>query len=315
MAFEIVDGMTGTKHISSDDLAALNTATVGKADCVLKYGNDFALTMASANAATLGTGVGMVGGKRFWNQAPVQLTVESGAQGQKRNDLVVARYAKTSAGIESIEPVVIKGTPTTGTAADPAVTTNDLKLWRIPLNGITVGTPAKLFEIIPALATLNGRVGLYNNATNASFGSNGSDTVQLRVKDSAGNDHAICANKNTGLTVYDCANGKNLLDYRQTKMTVLYTDPNKTGYCSYAKQGLFVVVNVEDISVGAKTSKNLGKLPAGFRPKKNVICMAYVRGEDHTGQITVDTDGSVKAYSLTASPSGFFGGTVVFPVL
>lgn len=31
MAFEIVDGMTGTKHISSDDLAALNTATVGKA--------------------------------------------------------------------------------------------------------------------------------------------------------------------------------------------------------------------------------------------------------------------------------------------
>ena len=26
MAFEIVDGMTGTKHISSDDLAALNTA-------------------------------------------------------------------------------------------------------------------------------------------------------------------------------------------------------------------------------------------------------------------------------------------------
>ena len=315
MAFEIVDGMTGTKHISSDDLSALNIATIGKADCVLGYGDDFKLTMASANSATLGTGVGMVGGKRFWNQAPVQLTVESGAQGQKRNDLVVARYSKTTEGIESIEPVVIKGTPTTGTAADPAVTTNDLKLWRIPINGITVGTPAKLFEIIPALATLNGRVGLFNNATKASFGSNGNDTVQLRVKDSAGNDHAICANKTSGLTVYDYANGKNLLDYRQTKMTVLYTDPNKTGYCSYAKQGLFVVVNVEDISIGARTSKTLGKLPAGFRPKKNVICMAYVRGEDHTGQITVDTDGNVKAYSLTANPSGYFGGTVVFPVL
>ena len=60
MSFEIVDGMTGTKHISSDDLAALNTATVGKADCVLEYGDDFALTMASANSATLGTGVAMV---------------------------------------------------------------------------------------------------------------------------------------------------------------------------------------------------------------------------------------------------------------
>lgn len=158
MAFEIVDGMTGTKHISSDDLAALNTATVGKADCVLKYGNDFALTMASANSATLGTGVGMVGGKRFWNQAATSLTIQSGMQGQKRNDLVVARYAKTSAGIESITPVVVKGTPTTGTPADPATTANDLKLWRVPLNGITVGTPVKLFSPVTPLATLGDSV-------------------------------------------------------------------------------------------------------------------------------------------------------------
>lgn len=154
MAFEIVDGMTGTKHISSDDLSALNIATIGKADCVLKYGDDFKLTMASANSATLGTGVGMVGGKRFWNQAATSLTVQSGTQGQKRNDLVVARYAKTSAGIESITPVVIKGTPTTGNATDPATTSNDLKLWRIPLNGISVGTPIKLFDTVASLATL-----------------------------------------------------------------------------------------------------------------------------------------------------------------
>ena len=158
MAFEIVDGMTGTKHISSDDLAALNTATVGKADCVLKYGNDFALTMASANSATLGTGVGMGRGKRFWNQAATSLTIQSGTQGQKRNDLVVARYAKTSAGIESITPVVVKGTPTTGTPADPATTANDLKLWRVPLNGITVGTPVKLFSPVTPLATLGDSV-------------------------------------------------------------------------------------------------------------------------------------------------------------
>ena len=158
MAFEIVDGMTGTKHISSDDLAALNTATVGKADCVLKYGNDFSLTMASANSATLGTGVGMVGGKRFWNQAATSLTIQSGTQGQKRNDLVVARYAKTGAGIESITPVVIKGTPTTGTPADPAVAANDLKLWRVPLNGINAGTPVRLFEPVIPLATLGDSV-------------------------------------------------------------------------------------------------------------------------------------------------------------
>ena len=154
MAFEIVDGMTGTKHISSDDLAALNTAAVGKADCVLEYGDDFALTMASANSATLGTGVGMVGGKRFWNQAATSLTVQSGTQGQKRNDLIVARYAKTSAGIESITPVVIKGTPSADTAADPEVTANDLKLWRIPLDGINAGAPVRLFDTVAPLASL-----------------------------------------------------------------------------------------------------------------------------------------------------------------
>lgn len=154
MAFEIVDGMTGTKHISSDDLSALNIATIGKADCVLEYGNNFKLTMASANEATLGTGVGMVGGKRFWNQAATSLMIQSGTQGQKRNDLVVARYAKTSAGIESIAPVVIKGTPSTGTAADPATTSNDLKLWRIPLNGISVGTPVALFGPVASLKSV-----------------------------------------------------------------------------------------------------------------------------------------------------------------
>ena len=125
---------------------------------MLGYGDNFELTMQSANSATLGTGVGMVGGKRFWNQAATNLTVQSGTQGQKRNDLVVARYAKTSAGIESIMPVVVKGTPSTGTAADPATTSNDLKLWRIPLDGISVGTPVRLFDPVASLATLGDSV-------------------------------------------------------------------------------------------------------------------------------------------------------------
>lgn len=154
MAFEIIDGMTGTKHISSDDLSALNIATVGRSHCVLEYGDDFKLTMSSANSAILGTGVGIVAGRRFWNQAATNLTIQSGTQGQKRNDIVVARYNKTSAGIESITPVVIKGTPTTGTPADPAITVNDLKLWRVPLNGISVGTPVRLFGPVTSLADI-----------------------------------------------------------------------------------------------------------------------------------------------------------------
>lgn len=181
MTFEIVDGMTGQKHISSDDLAALNTATVGKADCVLHYGDDFKLTMASANSATLGTGVGMVGGKRFWNQAATSLTIQSGTQGQKRNDLIVARYAKTSAGIESITPVVIKGTPTTGTAADPKVTANDLKLWRVPLDGINAGTPVRLTHILlPLSAAIEGVTqALYDSGWYTVYSN---DNIDIRVR-------------------------------------------------------------------------------------------------------------------------------------
>ena len=158
MAFEAVDACFGTPHISSDDLAALNEATIGKRDCVLKWGDDFKAVMTDANTCLVGTGVGMVGGKRFWNQAAVSLTVQGGTQGQKRNDLVVARYAKTSSGTESITPVVVKGTPSTGTPADPATTSNDLRLWRIPLDGINAGEPVRLFDAVTPLAALGDSV-------------------------------------------------------------------------------------------------------------------------------------------------------------
>ena len=149
-----MDACFGTPHISSDDLAALNTAVIGKADCVLSYGDSFKAVMSNANECLIGTGVGMVGGRRFWNQATCSLTIQSGTQGQKRNDLIVARYSRTSEGIESIEPVVIKGTPTTGTPADPEVTADDLKLWRIPLDGINAGTPVRLTKVVMPLSVV-----------------------------------------------------------------------------------------------------------------------------------------------------------------
>lgn len=154
MPFEIIDGMTGVPHISSDDLSELNDALVGGGYHVWNYSSAFWLTMSSANKATISTGVGMVDGKRFWNSGDVTVTVDSGTQGQKRNDLVVARYSRTSAGIESVEPIVIKGTPTAGTPSDPATTTKDLKLWRIPIDGLNVGTPVRLFSPLPGISDL-----------------------------------------------------------------------------------------------------------------------------------------------------------------
>lgn len=156
MAFEIVDGMTGTKHISSSELAILNVATIGAWNCVLSYDSNFKLTMTDSNHATLGAGAGVAAGRRFLNKASTPLTIQSGTQGQNRNDIIAAEYKKTSAGIESVELVVIKGTPTTGTAADPNVSNDCVKLWRVPLRGITVSTPQRLFApVTPLLYSTN----------------------------------------------------------------------------------------------------------------------------------------------------------------
>lgn len=159
------------------------------------------------------------------------------------------------------------------------------------------------------------QTGLYNRATGAFFGSNGKDTVQLRVKDSEGHDHAICSNVNTGITVYDYGNSKQLFDYRQYGYKTLYTDTNKTGWCAYAKQGIFVVVNCEDLSVPERADgKVLGTLPTGYRPKKEVIAMAYVRGTNNCGQISVSSTGRVTVWCWQAS-GAYFGGTVVFSTI
>ena len=87
----------------------------------------------------------------------VNLTLENGTQGQYRNDLVVCRYTKEASGVEKAELAVIKGTPATSNPEDPAYTAGDIQagdllaempLYRIPLDGITVGTPVQLFTVL-----------------------------------------------------------------------------------------------------------------------------------------------------------------------
>ena len=95
--------------------------------------------------------------------------------------------------------------------------------------------------------------------------------------------------------------------------TKIYTDNSNDGYCAYAKFGPIVVVNCDYLSISTKTIKTLGTLPTGCRPKKSVLGMAYARGENSCGQITVASDGKVQAY-YSSSSSGYFGGTVVFAV-
>lgn len=166
----LVTGYAGQEHVTAADHAALNAALIGTGQFVLDKGNVFEVQVISNNQIRVLDGELMMQG-RFIRLNPdtyVDLTIDNGSQGMKRNDLIAVRYAKdTASGIESADLVVIKGTSVSSASkpADPAYTEgditngasvqNDFPLWRIPLDGLSVGTPEMLFEpFIDSLRTL-----------------------------------------------------------------------------------------------------------------------------------------------------------------
>ena len=153
---ELVTGHAGKAHATAEQAAGLNAGILGLDDYVLNVHDKLKITVVSANKVTIGTGELVMQGRHVSQGTPEDLIVTNGSQGQKRNDLIVCRYTKGSQSVESAELVVVRGTPTTGTATDPEVTANDLKLWRVPLDGINAGKPVALFETMPTMAELGG---------------------------------------------------------------------------------------------------------------------------------------------------------------
>lgn len=154
---ELVTGHANKAHATAEQAAGLNAGILGLDDYVLDVHDKLKITVVSANKVTIGTGELVMQGRHVSQGTPEDLIVTNGSQGQKRNDLIVCRYAKSSQNIESAKLVVVRGTPTTGTPTDPAVnttspldggTTYDMPLYRIPLDGITIGTPVALFNVL-----------------------------------------------------------------------------------------------------------------------------------------------------------------------
>ena len=155
MTIELVDGKAGVTHISSEDKAIIHQAKFGKSDMVFDWGDVLKCTMGSANKATIGTGCASIQGLDWHITAAESVTISNGSQGMKRNDIICAHYHRDSkTGNENVALTVLKGTPNATAAADPTIPSGKIlsgavdaymPLWRIPLNGITVGTPVRLF--------------------------------------------------------------------------------------------------------------------------------------------------------------------------
>jgi hypothetical protein len=164
---EIVTGYRGKPHITSEKWADLNRGIIGAEEYVLGVGRMFESELVSNNLLKIYDGCGVFQGREFSTSAGQsdEITIENGTQGEKRIDLIVARYTKNEdTKVETIEPVLIKGTPS---ASDPAVPKHtegnirqgdliaDMPLYEVELNGINVVEVRQLFQVLMNMNKIN----------------------------------------------------------------------------------------------------------------------------------------------------------------
>lgn len=148
----LVTGRWGETHVTSAQARNFHAGVFGSGQYVL---SGLTATMTTANTCHIDPGVACFNGADVEVPAGgVDVTIDNGTQGQKRNDLVVLRYtSEPSTQTESVELAVVKGTPASSDPQDPAHNGGsilegdspcDMPLYRIPLDGITVGDPVLL---------------------------------------------------------------------------------------------------------------------------------------------------------------------------
>lgn len=152
----IVTGFKDEPHVTSADDGSLNAGIFGEGTYILNRGQKMRAEIVNANTVRIYDGDVIMQGRqaRIETGNYKELTIDNGAQGMKRNDLVIVRYTKdASTQVESMELDVIKGTATSGTPTDPSYTNGNIfsgaalaeyPLYRITINGLTPQTPVKV---------------------------------------------------------------------------------------------------------------------------------------------------------------------------
>lgn len=185
-------------HIYAEDDAAIFQSMFG-GDGVLNIGNCLKSTVISNNKVRISDGVLSVGGHigRLSHADYQDMTIENGATGYNRNDIIYARFL-TSGNVDSFILAVKKGTATTGTASDPALVQGNLyegaverdyPLYRVKLSGLSIASVDQLFTVIPTIPDLKAQMAKDKAEINQSLANQlnwtkigevtGSSTIQL----------------------------------------------------------------------------------------------------------------------------------------
>jgi hypothetical protein len=156
----IITGYRGEPHVYSHHERNTNIGVFGDGTHILDVGSNLAATVVSNNEVQIADG--MMVGEGCTAEVPrgttESLTIENGAQGMQRIDLIVARYTKTAGtAVENMSLVVIKGT---SAASDPAVPSYnqgliadgdspvDFPLYRVNLSGISITSVQRLVDVV-----------------------------------------------------------------------------------------------------------------------------------------------------------------------
>ena len=144
-------------HILAEDDAALYSGMLAQ-DSVLNLGSKLKATVVSNNKVRISDGIVLVGGHagRIIKGDYEDMTINNGVSGQKRNDIIVARFiAGASGGADSYKLVVIQGTSGT-TAKDPTYVKGDLyngdkqrdyPLWRVKIENLSIVKVEQMFTV------------------------------------------------------------------------------------------------------------------------------------------------------------------------
>lgn len=167
MAVEIVTGFQGKPHVTANDTACFNQGVIGSGEYVLNMGKKLAATVVTNNQIRIDDGEAVMQGVHFriHPNTYVNVTIENGNQGVKRKDVIVARYTKErSSGIEKIQIVVVKGTPSADNPLVPSLKKGDIRvgtelnemlLYVVNIDGLNVTSVTKSFEEVTSIEDIN----------------------------------------------------------------------------------------------------------------------------------------------------------------
>lgn len=171
MSTHLITGYKGYAHITSADQASFNAAIMGNGEFVLERGEQFACQIISNNKVRILDGDALMQGRHIIidRNTYEETTHDNGSQGMQRIDLIVFTYTKdATTGVEDVAVEVIKGTPAESNPAVPEYTKGDIlsngdlknqmPLYKIPFNGLSIGTPVQMFTTIPTLQTMKEEV-------------------------------------------------------------------------------------------------------------------------------------------------------------